>query len=201
MQSVSTYSSLLANLILNRCMTVEFSNDTKSHMDSSFLTLPPSYEEIKPLAPPSLSEPPIERGRSPSFLSSMKTMVQSPLKRMRSPARSQPSGNKSLSVEWEPQPVARRYTSRHSHCGVHTGPCQNSTHATHRSSNRRKMRRREPIPSMADYLTLAQLEVVWRSKTLIRELSRHPGQHRRESRMRGLGALRIRKPLTRPMLG
>ena len=133
-------------------------------MDSSFLTLPPSYEEVKPLSPPSLSEPPAERGRSPNFLSSMKNIVQHPLKRMRSPNRSQPSTNESLSANWTPRPSGRRSTSRHSHCGVHTGPCQNSSHSTHTSSRRRKARRREPVPSMADYLTLAQLEAVWRSQ-------------------------------------
>ena len=145
-------------------MTDRLSEHTNSMMDSSFLTLPPSYEETKSLSPPSLSEAPIERGRSPNFLLSVKNIVQQPLKRIRSPNRSPSSNNDSLSIDSTPQSLGRRATGRHSHCGVHTGPCQNSSHFTHRSPNRRKARRREPVPSMADYLTLAQLEVIWRSQ-------------------------------------
>ena len=145
-------------------MTELLPEHTKSIMDSSFLTLPPSYEETKSLSPPSLCNAPVERGRSPNFLSSMKNIVQQPLKRMRSPNRSHSSNNDSLSIDTRPQQLGRRNTSRHSHCGVHTGPCQNSSHSTHISPHRRKARRREPVPSMADYLTLAQLEVIWRSQ-------------------------------------
>lgn len=140
-------------------------------MDSSFLTHPPAYEDLKPLAPPVLSEPPVQRGRSPSFLSSVRNIVQHPLKRMRSPTRSQPSPTRSqpshednLAVDWSPRNTSSRLTSRHSHCGSHVGPCQSTCHASHRPTVRMKARRREPIPSMADYLTLAQLEVVWRSQ-------------------------------------
>ena len=133
-------------------------------MDSSFLTLPPAYEDLKPLDPPSLIEPPVRRGRSPSFLSSMKDIVQHPLKRMRSPARTQSSQEDNLTVDWVPRNTTRRPTSRHSDCGSHTGPCQSSCRNPHKSVRRRKARKREPVPSMADYLTLEQLEVVWRSQ-------------------------------------
>lgn len=133
-------------------------------MDSSFLTLPPAYEDLKPLDPPVLSESVIQRGRSPSFLSSVRNMVQHPLKRMRSPMRSPPLHEDNLAADWSPRNTSSRLTSRHSHCGSHIGPCQSSCHASHRPTRRMKARRREPIPSMADYLTLAQLEVVWRSQ-------------------------------------
>lgn len=133
-------------------------------MDSSFLTLPPAYEDLKPLTPPLLSEPPAQRGRSPSFLSSVRNIVQHPMKRMQSPNRSQPLDGDNLAVDWSPRSTSSCPTSRHSHCGSHIGPCQSSCHTSHRPSRRMKARRREPIPSMADYLTLAQLEVVWRSQ-------------------------------------
>lgn len=132
-------------------------------MDSSFLTLPPAYEDIKPQHPPTISEPPMKRGRSPSFLSSVRNIVQHPLKRMRSPGPSQEDD--SLAVDWAPRNTSRRPAIRHnSQCGSHTGPCQGSCRASHEAGRRKKAKRREPIPSMADYLTLAQLEVVWRSQ-------------------------------------
>ena len=144
-------------------------------MDSSFLTLPPPYEHLPtPPSPTSSEHPRGRRGRSPSFLNSVKTMMQQPLKRMLSPGRSPglppeivlPSQNSNLSDGWVPhnQSRPRPTSSRHSHCGYHTGSCEHSCHACHRPSTRQGRSRREPIPSMADYLTLSQLEDVWRGQ-------------------------------------
>lgn len=144
-------------------------------MDSSFLTLPPPYENLSLPSSPTLSEQPRgRRGRSPSFLTSVKNAMQQPLKRMRSPQRSpglspkvtMPPQNSNLSDSWVPRSSSRPRptSSRHSHCGYHTGSCEHSCHACHRPLTGHGRSRREPIPSMADYLTLEQLEVVWRTQ-------------------------------------
>ena len=146
-------------------------------MDSSFLTLPPPYENrATPPSPTFPDYPRGRRGRSPSFLSSVKNIMQQPLKRMRSPGRSPglssdldfPRDNGALSDNWKPrsqsQSRPRPTSSRHSHCGYHTGSCEHSCHACHRPLSREGRSRREPVPSMADYLTLAQLETVWISQ-------------------------------------
>lgn len=144
-------------------------------MDSSFLTLPPPYDNLTTPPSPTLSEHPRgRRGRSPSFLASVKNAMQQPLKRMRSPQRSpglstdfsMPPQSSNLSDRWVPRSHSRPRptSSRHSHCGYHTGACEHSCHSCHRPSTSNGRSRREPIPSMADYLTLAQLEVVWRTQ-------------------------------------
>ena len=143
-------------------------------MDSSFLTLPPPYEDRSAPPSPTLPEHPRgRRGRSPSFLASVKNIMQQPLKRMRSPGRSPghspglsfPSQNSNLSDSWAPRARSRPRptSSRHSHCGYHTDSCEHSCHACHRPT-RQGRSRREPVPSMADYLTLSQLEDVWRGQ-------------------------------------
>ena len=144
-------------------------------MDSSFLTLPPPYENLHaPPSPPLSEDTRGRRGRSPSFLASVKNAMQQPLKRMRSPGRSPtfapeltlPPHSNNLSDTWVPRSNdrPRPTSSRHSHCGYHTGSCEDSCHDCHRPRTSTGRSGREPIPSMADYLTLAQLEVVWRTQ-------------------------------------
>ena len=144
-------------------------------MDSSFLTLPPPYEKHPCPPSPTLSDHSRgRRGRSPSFLTSVKNAMQQPLRRMRSPQRSpvlspglsMPPQSTSLSDNWVPRGDSRPRptSSRRSHCGYHTGSCELSCHACHRPLASTGRGKREPIPSMADYLTLSQLEVVWRTQ-------------------------------------
>ena len=139
-------------------------------MDTTFLTPPPPYDHVRPSTPrllieaPAEDQPQLKRRRSPSFLSSVRHLIPRPLKRSRSPAfldipksADRISTPSSAASSRASSPVS--LTGRHSHCCVHSGSCEASciepVHSQARS-------RRPYIPSMIDYLTLEQLETMWR---------------------------------------
>ena len=143
-------------------------------MDTTFVTLPPPYENVidrpMPLVvePPQQDPPRLKRGRSPSFLSSVRNLIPRPLKRSRSKASldvprsankatfEDSSASASTSTSHTSSPTSP--TSRHSHCCLHSGPCEVSCiEPTHEQARRKRQR----LPSMIDYLTLEQLETVW----------------------------------------
>ena len=118
--------------------------------NSAYL-VPPPYRTLHPLScqgQESLSQP--RRGRSPSFLTSVKDIVH----RSRSPLRPRTSnGEIHISAPLEiPQSVPHRRAI--------SSPADNKAPSS-RTSSRGRRERRKNIPSMIDYLTLSQLENVW----------------------------------------
>lgn len=143
------------------------------NMDSTFLTLPPPYELLPPSSPSLLVEPPrdepphLKRRRSPSFLASVRNLIPRPLKRSRSSASlkvprsaDRPSFDDS-SASSTPISSPSSLTGRHPDYRPHSSACQTSCREPVHGSTRKK---RRPVPSMVDYLTLGQLETVWRSQ-------------------------------------
>lgn len=142
-------------------------------MDSTFLTLPPPYDKVPPPSPPVLVEPTSEdpprlkRCRSPSFLSSVRSLIPRPLKRSRSPASLKvPKSADRPTFEDLSNPSSHASSpsslrSRHSHCCLHTGSCQASCLEPAHEQARKKSTH---VPSMVDYLTLEQLETIWRGQ-------------------------------------
>ena len=141
-------------------------------MDTTFVTLPPPYENIlnrpMPLVvePPQQDPPRLKRNRSPSFLSSVRNLIPRPLKRSRSKAsldlprsaNKATSEDSSASTSTSHTSSPTSPTSRHFHCCLHSGPCEVSCIApTHEQARKKRQR----LPSMIDYLTLEQLETVW----------------------------------------
>ena len=142
-------------------------------MDSTFSTLPPPYNNVPPPSHPVLVEPPsqdpsrLKRRRSPSFLSSVRSLIPRPLKRSRSPASLQVPRSADRSTFEDSSSSSSHLsspsslTTRHSHYCLHSGSCQASCLEPAHEQARRK---RQHVPSMIDYLTLEQLETVWRGQ-------------------------------------
>lgn len=129
-------------------------------MHSSYEVFLPSQPYIGPLPEP--------RGRSSSFLTSIKSLMRNSLSRSRSSRRIQ------VSVEGRPEREISQTT--HDKRKVHpSSPKSLNSHVW------RRRRRQIPITSVADYLTLAQLENLWRQQDRPRrdaEIARQPQEQK-----------------------
>ncbi|MCJ1468287.1 hypothetical protein MMC07_006915 [Pseudocyphellaria aurata] len=110
-----------------------------------------SYEVFLP-SQPYLGPRPEPRGRSSSLLTSIKSLVRSSLSRSRSPRRIQ------VGIEGRPE----REISQTTHDKRKAVP--SSLKCLKPQVWPRRRRRHVPITSVADYLTLAQLETLWRQQ-------------------------------------
>lgn len=143
-------------------------------MYSSYEVFLPSQPYIGPLPEP--------RGRSSSFLTSLKSLLQSSLSRSRSPRRIQ------ASVEGRPEREISQTT--HGKRKVHpSSPKSLNSHVWPRR------RRQLPITSVADYLTLAQLENLWRQQ----DRSRGDAETARQSQQQKFGQAMTRGWVRQPI--
>lgn len=131
-------------------------------MHSSYHIFLPSQAYLDPL--------PESRGRSSNLLTSIKSLVQGSLSRSRSPRGLQASNDGRTEREISQTIHDRRqvHPSSHKHLKPHVCP---------------RRRPQAPIISVADYLTLAQLENVWREQDRRRgdaEIARGPQQQKPE---------------------
>lgn len=131
-------------------------------MHSSYDIFLPSQAYIDPL--------PESRGRSSNLLTSIKSLVRGSLSRSRSPRGLQASNDGRTEQEISQTIHDRRQVHQSSHKCLkpHVWP---------------RRRPHAPITSVADYLTLAQLENVWRQQDRHREdaeIARRPQQQKPE---------------------
>lgn len=133
-------------------------------MNSSYEVFLPSQPDISPL--------PERRGRSLSFLTSIKSLVRGSLSRSRSPRRLQASneGKPEREISQMAHDKRQGHLSSTKYLKPHVWP-------------RRRRRRQVSITSVADYLTLAQLENVWRQQ----DRSRGDAETARQSQQQKLG--------------
>lgn len=126
-------------------------------MSSSFDALSPSYQDprlssyqtLNPLSYRNPDSPLPRRSRSPNFFASVKGLVH----RSRSPLCPRTSNREIYNTP----PTQESYTA----VRRVIIPLANSEPRSLRSPGQKRRKRREPIPSMIDYLTLSQLEKVW----------------------------------------
>ena len=133
-----------------------------------------SYEATPP-SQPYVVPPPEPRGRSSNFLTSIKSLVRSSLSRSRSPRRLQAS---IIEGRLEREISRTTYDKRQAHPS--SSKCL-KPHLWPRRRSRRQRQRRASITSVGDYLTLAQLENVWRQQDPFRGdagIARQPQQQK-----------------------
>ncbi|MCJ1225329.1 hypothetical protein MMC12_001978 [Toensbergia leucococca] len=138
---------------------------------------PPPYDRVSP-------QP---RSPSPNLLASMRNLVPMPLRRSRSPSRppredeelrprdasllTVPDSHTSHRLEIsQPQPISPNFSLP-----------RRGSHDPERS----RERHREQIPSMIDYLTLEQLENVWRKQDTYKGCVEIPQKTKRQNRRSG----------------
>lgn len=143
-------------------------------MHSSYEVFLPSQPYIGPMPEP--------RGRSSSFFTSIKSLVRSSLSRSQSPRR--------LQTINEGRPEQDIFQTTHdSQTVLSSRPKYMKKQFWHRR------RRQVPITSVADYLTLAQLENVWRQQ----DTSGGDAEIARQSQQQRLGRPVIRDWLRQPI--